>query len=305
MATENGASFYLLGSGGPQVAVLPPVAGVFVTNTFFYYQGQTGGNKPLIFNGNILANVKGTIAADFPAVIVAPWQSVLGGHFVTGVIVPFGQVDVDGNVVLTGPRGNQIGLSRSDGAFLVGDPVLTVAQNWTHGVVHFEIANLLNIPIGDYREGKPANLAFHRWADDLSFAVTRLDPKDGWDLSAKTGFTFNAENPATDYRTGTEWHLEGAVEKQITKAWALGVQAYQFSQVSGDSGSGAKLGPFEGRVTGVGGEAAYNFKIGKAPITVRLHGTTEFNAHNRLQGHSIWFDLSMPLHVRLPPGAGG
>jgi hypothetical protein len=38
-------------------------------------------------------------------------------------------------------------------------------------------------------------------------------------------------------------------------------------------------------------------------MTARLHGTSEFNVKNRLQGHSIWFDLSMPLHVHLPPGA--
>ncbi len=304
--SENGSSFYLLGSGGPQAAVLPPVKGVFFANTFFYYNGATGVDKPLIFSGNIRGERQWNHRRRLPDHSRrVPWQSVLGGHLVAGAVIPFGQVWVDGNVVLTGPRGNQIGISRSDAAFLLGDPVLTVAQGWTHGIVNVAISDLLNIPIGEYREGQLANLAFHRWADDLSFAFTRLDPKDGWDLSAKTGFTFNGENPATDYRTGTEWHLEAAVEKHITPAWALGVQAYQFSQVTGDSGSGAKLGPFEGRVTGVGAEAAYSFMIGKAPVTVRLHGTTEFNAVNRLQGHSIWFDLSMPLHVQLPAGAPG
>jgi hypothetical protein len=56
-------------------------------------------------------------------------------------------------------------------------------------------------------------------------------------------------------------------------------------------------------VTAVGGEAAYNFKLmGKIPMTLRLHGTSEFDVKNR-PGHSIWLDLSMPLHVNLPPGA--
>jgi hypothetical protein len=48
----------------------------------------------------------------------------------------------------------------------------------------------------------------------------------------------------------------------------------------------AKLGPFEGRVAGIGGEVAYNFMLGKSPATLRLHGTTEFAAQNRAQGHS-------------------
>ncbi len=305
LATENGASFYLLGSGGPQAAVVPPVPGVFFGNTIFYYDGQAQAGRQLIFNGNVVAGVTGTLAADFPGVVWVPTTSVFGGKLVVGGIVPFGQSWVKAQAVLTGPRHNSFTVSASDTAFVVGDPVQSTALGWQHGIVHLELANLVNIPIGDYREGQLANLAFHRWADDLSFAVTRLDPKDGWDLSAKTGVTFNGENPATDYRTGTEWHLEAAVEKHITPAFALGLQAYQFSQVTGDSGSGAKLGPFEGRVTGFGGEAAYNFMIGKIPMTARLHGTAETNAQNRLQGHSIWFDLSMPLHVHLPPGAPG
>ncbi len=55
------------------------------------------------------------------------------------------------------------------------------------------------------------------------------------------------------------------------------------------------------------GDTAFvlGFMVGKIPFTVRLHGTTESNVKNRLQGHSIWFDLSMPLHVHLPPGAPG
>jgi hypothetical protein len=118
------------------------------------------------------------------------------------------------------------------------------------------------------------------------------------------GFTLNGTNDDTDYHTGTEWHLEAAVEKQLTPNWALGLQTYHFEQLTGDSGEGAKLGAFKGRVTGVGGEAAYNFKLmDKIPITLRLHGTSEFNAQNRLTGHAIWLDLVMPLHVRMPPGA--
>jgi hypothetical protein len=30
----------------------------------------------------------------------------------------------------------------------------------------------------------------------------------------------------------------------------------------------------------------------------------ELNARNRLEGDSLWFDLTMPLYVKLPPGAG-
>jgi hypothetical protein len=83
-----------------------------------------------------------------------------------------------------------------------------------------------------------------------------------------------------------------------------GLQAYHFDQLSGDSGEGAVLGPCKGRVTAAGAHAAYNFKLmGKIPATLRLHATSEFDARNRPEGHSIWLDFSMPLHVSMPPGA--
>jgi hypothetical protein len=304
-ASESGASFYLLGSGGPEAAIPPPLQGVFLGNTVYYYRGESRGNRPLILNGNIAAGIDGTIAADFPAVLWVPSTNILGGTLSAGAMLPFGQVWASASALLSGPRGNQFGVSRGDTAFVIGDPVLTASMAWKLGNTYVQLSDLLNIPVGEYREDALANLAFHRVADDRSVAASWHEPKSGWDVSGKTGFTFNGVNGATDYRTGTEWHLEGAVEKQLTPAWALGVQAYYFNQVTGDSGSGAKLGPFLGRVTGVGGEAAYNFKImGKIPASFRLHGTTEFDVQNRLQGHSIWLDFAMPLQVKLPAAAG-
>jgi hypothetical protein len=304
-ASESGASFYLLGSGGPQAAIMPPLQGVFFGNTAYYYHGVAGGGRQLILNGNVVAGVRGTIAADFPGAIWVPSTNFLNGTLAVGGLLPFGQVWVDASTVLTGPSGRQFGASAGDSAFVLGDPVLTASLGWKRGNTYAAFSDLLNIPVGQYHRDALANLAFHRWANDISFAVSWHEPKAGWDVSAKTGFTLNGTNDVTDYTTGTEWHLEGAVEKQLTPAWALGVQAYHFDQLTGDSGSGAKLGPFKGRVTGVGGEAAYNFKfMGKVPVVLRLHGSTEFDVQNRLQGHAIWLDLSMPLHVRMPPGTG-
>jgi hypothetical protein len=303
-ASESGASFYLLGTGGPEAAVLPPIQGVFLGNTVFYYHGEAGGSRRLILNGNVVAGVRGTIVADFPGVIWVPSTNFLNGTLALGGLLPFGDVSANASVVLTGPRGRRFGVSADDNAFVLGDPVLTASLGWKRGNTYAAFSDLLNVPIGQYRKDQLANLAFHRWANDISFAVSWHEPQSGWDLSAKTGFTLNGRNDVTDYTTGTEWHLEAAAEKQLTPAWALGVQAYHFGQVTGDTGSGAKLGAFKGRVTGVGGEAAYNFKLmGKVPVTLRLHGTTEFDVQNRLQGHSIWLDLAMPLHVRMPPGA--
>jgi hypothetical protein len=303
-ASESGTSFYLLGSGGPGTAIMPPLRGVFFSNTAYYYHGVAGANREFQIGGNVVAGIRATIAADFPTVLWAPSTNFLGGTAAVGAIVPFGQPWVDASAVLTGPRGASLNVGRSDTAFVFGDPVFLGMLGWQRGKTHFQLSNLLNIPVGHYREGELANLAFHRWANDMSAAVSWHDDTSGWDLSAKSGFTLNGENPATDYRTGTEWHLEAAVDKVLTPAWSVGAQAYHFDQLTGDSGSGNNIGPFKGRVTGIGGSVAYNFKVmGKIPVSLRFHGATEFDAVNRLEGHAFWLDLSMPLHVRMPPGA--
>src|SRR5690242_18332728 len=52
-ATEGGASVYLLGSGGPGAAILPPVEGVFLSNTLYHYQGKAGGDVNFPLGGNV------------------------------------------------------------------------------------------------------------------------------------------------------------------------------------------------------------------------------------------------------------
>jgi hypothetical protein len=299
-ASESGTSVYLLGSGGPAAAVSPPLKGVFFSNTLYGFSGSVSGSKPFVVGGKLAAGLDANVVADFPALLWVPSTHFAGGTLMLGAVVPFGEPRAKATVTVTGPLGTQITREVSDSAFVVGDPLLTGSIGWASGNWHAQLATLFNIPAGQYREGELANLAFHRWAGDLSGAVTWFNPKTGWDVSAKAGFTFNGTNPATDYTTGSEFHLEGAVEKALSPAFSLGVQAVYFQQVSADTGSGAKLGPFEGTEVGLGGAAAYNFMIGKMPATLRLHGMAEFDATNRLPGTAVWLDFSVPLSLQLP-----
>lgn len=81
---------------------------------------------------------------------------------------------------------------------------------WHSGNWHWQTGIMVNVPIGDYKGGSLSNVSFNRWAADVNAALTWLDPATWLDLSVAAGFTFNGENPATDYRTGTEFHVEWA-----------------------------------------------------------------------------------------------
>ncbi len=299
-ASEGGASLYLLGSGGPGNAIMPPLKGVFFDNQVYYYKGSGSADKQFVVGGNVVSGLDAKILADFATVLWVPTTDLHGVTVAFGAALPVGEPDVDVNVLLTGPRGNQVGVSASDSAFVVGDPIATAMLGWKTGDVHVQVSTMLNVPIGDYRKDELANLAFHRWAFDSSLALSWHDAKSGWDVSGKGGLTFNGENTYTDYKTGTELHLEAAVEKTFSPQWSAGLQGYYFKQVSADRGLGAKLGPFQGEASGIGATAAYNFKIGHMPATLRARAFSEFNVSNRLEGDSFWLGLSVPLSLKMP-----
>ncbi len=302
-AVEGGASVYLLGTGGPGAAELPPLQGVYFANTFYHYDGKAGGEKQFNVGGNLVAGLKADINANFATVLWVPTTNLAGGTLALGGVMPLGRPDVEVSAVITGPLGRTFEFDRSQANTLFGDPLLTAAWGWKRGRGAVQASGLLNIPIGSYREGDLSNLAFNRWALDTSLSGTWHDEQSGWDLSAKAGVTFNGKNDATDYESGDEFHLEAAVEKTLSPKFSLGLQAYYLKQISGDSGPGATLGPFKGEVTGVGATAAYRFKVVDMPATLRLHAFTEFDATNRLEGNSVFLDFSMPLHMVMPAGA--
>jgi Putative MetA-pathway of phenol degradation len=75
-------------------------------------------------------------------------------------------------------------------------------------------------------------------------------------------------NTATDYQTGIEMHFEWELAEHLPFGLATGVGGYLYQQLTGDSGSGAVLGPFIGRVASVGPVLSYTFKSGEQQVTL-------------------------------------
>lgn len=300
-ADENGASVYLLGSGGPGAAVLPPLEGVFIDNTIYVYVASSPSEKDLAIGGNIVADVKANIVANFTSLLWVPSTNFLGGTVAIGAVLPVGAPMIDARAVITGPLGRELSIKRHDSALVVGDPIAMASLGWHSGKTHFTLSGLLNIPAGNYRPGELANIAFHRWAGDVSGAVSWHDTASGWDISGKAGVTFNGTNSSTDYNSGNDFHVEAAVEKTLSKSFSLGVLGYHFEQISDDSGSGARLGAYRGRISGAGGTFAYNTILGRSPASFRVKVLQEFGAKNRPSGTAVMLDLSLPLSMKMPP----
>jgi hypothetical protein len=316
-AAEQAKSIYLLGVTASMAGMTPP-PGTYVSSFTYLYSGDATGAAALsrsipitgtrlpafvTLQANADVSVKATVALDvLSALWVAP-QQVLGGHFGVGALLPVGYQKVDVNVnarsALTFPDGTVLARSGSRGisdhTFAVGDPLATAFIGWNSGNWHWKVAGLVNVPIGEYDRTNLVNMGFNRWAADVTGSATWLDPRSGFELSLAAGFTFNGENPDTNYKTGTEFHLEGAVMKHFSKDFAVGVAGYYYQQVTGDSGTGAMLGPFRGKVAAIGPNLTYNFLLGKTPVLASVRWLHEFDATNRLQGDAGFVTVTIPL----------
>lgn len=303
LATEGGASIYLLGSGGPDAAVQPPVEGVYLDNTYYFYDGNIDADKSLVVGGQIAAGLDTVLVAQFVTLLWVPSTKFLGGTLAVGGVLPVAAPMVDANVSLTGPMGNSISRAVHDSTLTVGDPLATASLGWAWGKMHVTASGFVNIPVGHYREDQLANIAFHRWAGDMSLAASWHDTDAGWDLSAKAGVTINGTNDYTDYNSGNDFHLEGAVEKTFSPKFSAGVQGYWYKQISDDTGAGARLGPNRGEVAALGATVAYNTVLGRSPSTFRLRVLQEFDATRRQEGTVAMLSLTVPLKMNLPPQA--
>jgi hypothetical protein len=290
LGAESAAGVYLLGLRGPNAAVTPP-EGVFLTNQFYVNDGKA--SRPVnIFGRTFVPEARLKAGVNITSLTWVTPIELLGARLGLIGTVPVGHIDVRGRL---GP----LRIGDSLGTF--GDPSASAFLGWKFDNIHIQVGATAFLPIGDYRDGALANVSKNRGAADVFGAVTWADPNIGLSISAVAGYTMNRTNSATDYRTGNEFHLEGAIVQKITNEFSLGLVGYHYQQVGDDRGQGANFGAFRGRTTAVGAMAGYTFMAGKVPIATNVRVYREVDVKNRFKGNIGFLSVSMPLWVA---GAG-
>jgi hypothetical protein len=299
-AAEYGLTVYPLGAQAAMAGFTPP-PGVYAADSLYYYAGGASSSLRIPVGLEVASGLHMSVFMNATTVSVITKARIAGGLLGFAATLPVGSVKVDATATFTGPGGFIGGGAASDIKSGLGDMSLTGLLGWQSGAHHWNLTVTGVLSTGTYSPTALSFVGLNRPAVDVKGGYTWLDPKLGLEVSGAAGLTFNFENSDTQYRTGDELHLELAVTKHLRSGWALGVGAFQYVQISNDSGAGATLGAFRGQVTAVGPVASYTFVAGGRPVQLGFRLFHEFAVHNRASGDSVALGVALPLASFVPP----
>jgi len=291
-AEEAGSGHYLPGAMSSFIDVPPGKEGFVYVNLFTFYNGSATAGKQLSLAGQVVLNVNADVYADTSLFLYqTPWK-IAGGQYAVGIAVPYVWMNVRGDVQV----GARTAAAR-DTASGLGDisffPLMLV---WKKGDLSYGVNLGIYAPTGDFTRGALANLGKNFWTFEPSAYVSWLSSKIGTEVSVFAGFDFNTKNDTTDYHSGTTFHVDATVAQHLPlgKGFVgVGANAFYYQQITADSGSGAKLGGFEGRTTGVGPVLSYVTKVGGKDVVAELKWLPELGVERRLKGDTIWFKAAV------------
>lgn len=277
LAAEGAASHYLPGVAGDFGVALPPDPGLQVANVLWFQSGDVGAT---VLQGQVNVGLDVETVLDIVAATYTFDTTFLGGRYTVGLAIPFGYAKLD--ALATGPLGGSAGFSAD--SFNISDISLTPLQlNWSAGNFHFKLAESVIAPTGDYDTDDVVNLGRNYWSFDTLGAVTWFNPGSGTEVSVAPGVMFNTENNKTDYKTGTEFHVDFMANQFLAKTFAVGVKGYYYQQITGDSGSGAVLGDFKSESFGIGPGFLWTPAFAGGKLAIAGKWMHDFTAKNRFE----------------------
>jgi hypothetical protein len=305
-ADESGTSFWLPGTYG-SLAAVPGTPGWAVASVYYHTSVSAGADVAAArevqigrFNPSVTVNLNANLHATADLAIIVPSYTfatpVLGGQLAVqmGTITGTTSANVNGTVSASLPPFTLLRTDNvSDTSAGFGDLYPLASLKWNMGVNNFMTYITGDIPVGNYSSASLANLGLGHGAIDAGGGYTYLNPATGHEFSAVAGFTYNFINPVTQYQSGVDFHLDWGASQFLSKQFFVGLVGYAYDQVSGDSGSGDKVGSFESRVFSIGPQLGYIFPIAGKQGFLGLKSYFEFGAQNRPEGWNTWLTFAI------------
>jgi hypothetical protein len=297
-AVEGSMSTYLLGSRDLLMGVVPP-PGAYVGNDVILYSGNIRAATNLA--GIVIEDAELDVVINKTTITAVAAGQLLGGSVGFSIVVPFVDAQMDATGRVADIIGGTIDAGHANG---LSDITLVPMIGWHDGKLHYSFTLPLYLPTGSYslasvdladRSADAINPGKNRLAVDPTFAVTYLDPNTGLELNAALGFTFSAENEATDYQSGAEMHLEATAAQRFQSGWLLGVYGQYYQQIEDDSGAGAdqlirfiRTDDLLARVFGAGPVISYSTKIRDIGVSLTGKYVRQFGAEKHIEGDAGW-----------------
>jgi hypothetical protein len=281
-ASEYGISTYRPGLMDLYAGILPPPGQGVVKDLFLFQDAHAGA---VTEDGKIEVNTHTVTYTDAVFAAYVTKLPVLGAYWAFGTIQ---MLRMASQSMDSGPHGRRLGnQSTTIGGF--GDGIYIPAMlGWNFGQFHLSSAFSFYAPTGAYDPTRIITIGLNRWAFESDAGLTWMG-SEGQEASLFLGYTVNLNNPADNYRSGAEFHADFALAQHFRSGSVLGMAGYAFQQTAGDSGSGAVLGPFKGRVIGLGPLVGQTITIYETPISFTFKYDVEFAEQNRSSGNELWF----------------
>ncbi len=289
-ADQGGTPFWTSGQYA-SLAAVPPPPGWSVSFTGYGYTGRVDGPARSRADATIAFDARERAPTLSAEIGYASEARILGGQPFVGV-----SAGVGGNTFryrVSAAAG--AGITESDTVWGGTDLYPVASLAWAHGNDNVIVYATGNLPVGAYQASRLANVGLGHGAIDAGGGYTFFDARSGAEFSAVLGFTYNLPNRAASYRNGIDSHLDWAASRTVGANGSLGVAGYVYYQLTGDSGSGAVLGPFKSRVAAIGPELGYQFAVGRQQWQASVRGYGEFWARNRFEGYALFATVSATL----------
>jgi hypothetical protein len=304
-AEEGSSGHYFPGSISDFADSVPAAPTFIVRYNQIYYSGAIAKNKAIPIGGTTALGLEATSWGEGITLVWRP-SIDMGKHwsYAMSATIPFMQMSVSASAVVPIPTGNGTSLlttvARTGTRNALGD-VLVMPFMINYAVnLNFNVNDRIGVflPTGDYAVGRLANTGKNYTTLEPELGLQYFGQKNGREAVLYTGFDFNTINSATQYQTGTQFHLDGTLAQHLPlfKGLAgIGVNPFYYQQITGDSGPGATLGKFEGTTAGIGPVLSYlkpkNPKTGHVDFIADLKWLNEFYVKNRLQGNTVFVKI--------------
>ena len=297
IAEEGGSGHYQPGSMASFADGVSPVP-VFITRlNVVDYSASFSRGEPLPIAGIQAIDTEADATAVGLTLVWVPEWGVLNDTWTyqMSTTIPYVMLDVSGDV-MSNTNNGPITVRRSDSISALGDIVLQplMLNQKINPDFNINYRVTFYVPTGSYEVGRLANAGKNFWTIEPTVGFMYMGQKNGREASVFLGADFNQENPDTDYKSGTQVHIDSTFAQHFPMGKGLagaGVSAYWYQQVTGDSGSGANFGDFKGKTNGIGPVISYVGQLGGHKVLGEFKWLHEYNVEKRLSGDILFLKV--------------